>query len=344
MIYLLLVGSMLFATAPGPKNNNSVKQDLAKTTTTLSQDVGISSTTPPPQYKTGSIEYKIQQIALNIESVLPSKIINPEYKEAYLDTAGVPKEMRDNFMSRNSLYNDIIKIKIMGKAKENPNGLLEADATASVEENDKIKAENNLRTESFTLIVKHLNLKSDKEKDKVPTIYAEAIKYLKDYSLTVPAPSEQKKESKIITSITSIYKQDAVWDALIKVLKEENYILDKKTTDKSNGSINVKYNCGQEERSFIMRLCAIKGSKLYKCKEAADNDLYVSVPEGVKVWAEKGKDQDKSLVVIEATIGEQNVKLCKDDDRGFDVLEKLSSSLIEADNAKKEKTEKKAKD
>jgi hypothetical protein len=344
MVWLLLAGSMLFAAAPGPKNNNA-KQDLTKTTTTLSQDVEAPSTTPPPQYKTDTIEYKIQQVALNIESVLPSKIINPDYKEAYLDTAGVPKLMRDNFTSRNAIYNDIIKIKIMEKVKELPSGLLESNATASTEENDKLKIENNLRAELFALIVKHLNIKSEQEKKKVPTVYAEAIKYLKDYSLTIPAPAAQKKETQVITSITSIYKQDAVWDTLLKVLKDENYIIDKNAIDKSKGSINVKYNCTQEERTFVMRLCAIKESKLYKCKDATDSDLYVAVPEGVKVWVEKGKDKEKSLIVMEnTTVGDQSVKLCKDDVRVFDILEKLSGSLIEADNAKKEKTEKKAKD
>lgn len=344
MIWLLLVGSMLFATAPSPKNNNT-KQDLAKTTTTLSQDIDAPATTPP-QYKADTIEYKIQQIALNIESVLPSKIINPEYKEAYLDTAGVPKEMRNNFMSRNGLYNDINKMKIMEKAKELPTGLLEATATALIEDNDKIKSENNFRTELFALIVKHLDIKNEQDKNKVPSVYAEAIKYLKDYSLTVPAPSAQKKETKVVSSITSIYKQDTVWEALLKVLKDENYILDKKAIDKANGSINVKYTCAQEERSFLMRLCLIKASKLYKCKDSTDNELYVSVPEGVKVWVEKGKDEEKSLIIMEdINIGAQSVRLCKDDDsRVFDVLEKLSGALIEADNAKKEKAEKKTKD
>jgi len=343
MIYLLLVGSMLFAAAPGPgPKNQSAKQDLTKTNTTLSHDVEAPATTPPPQYKTDTIEYKIQQVALNIESVLPSKIINPDYKDVYLDTAGVPKEMRDNFMSRNVLYNEIIKIKIMERAKELPNGLLEATSTASVEDGDKIKLENNLRTELFDLIVKHLNIKNEQDKNKVPTIYAEAIKYLKDYSLTAPAPSVSKKETKVIASITSIYKQDAVWDALISVLKNENYILDKKAIDKSQRVINVKYNCAQEERSFIMRLCTIKDSKLYKCKDTKDTELSVSVTEGIIVWVEKGKDKDKSLIITEDTVGFQNVKLCKDDDRVFDVLEKLSGSLIDADNAKKEKTEKKA--
>jgi len=344
MLYLLLVGSMLFAAAPGPKNNTVVKQDLTQTTTSLSQDIETPSTTPPPQYKSDTIEYKIQQLALNIESVLPSKMINPDYKEAYLNTAGVPKGMRANFMSRNMIYNDIIKIKIMDRAKETSNGLLEVTTTASIEDNEKIKLENNFRIELFALIAKELNIKNEQDKNKVSTIYAEAIKYLKDYSLTVPATSTEKKETKVIASITSIYKQDAVWNALINALKEENYILEKNAIDRSNGSINVKYACAQEERSFLMRLCVIKGSKLYKCKEAKDDELSASVPEGVIVWVEKGKDKDKSLIVAEDTLGDQNVRLCKDDNRGFDVLEKLSGSLIEADNAKNAKTQKKGKD
>ena len=345
MLYLLLIGSMLFAGAPGPKNNNAKQQDLTKTNTTLSRDVETPTTmAQAPQYKVDTIEYKIQQVALNIESVLPSKIINPDYKDAYLDTAGVPKEMRNNFMSRNALYNDVIKMKIMDRAKENPNGLLEGTIAVTVEDSEKIKMENNFRTELFALIVKHLNLRTEQEKNKVPTIYAEAIKYLKDYSLTAPAAPAQKKETKVIVSITSIYKQDAVWDALIKVLKDENYVLDKNAIDKGNGSINVKYNCAQEERTFVVRLCVLKESKLYKCKDAKDDELYASVPEGVIVWVEKGKDKDKSLIVAEETLGNQNIKLCKDDERIFDVLEKLSGSLIDADNAKKEKTEKKTKE
>ena len=56
MLCLLLVGSMLFATAPAPKDNKVKQQDLAKTTTTLSQDIEVPSTGQAPQYKVDTIE------------------------------------------------------------------------------------------------------------------------------------------------------------------------------------------------------------------------------------------------------------------------------------------------
>lgn len=332
MLCLLLAGSMLFASSTTTKDATpKPKTDFAKASANYVPETENSSiATQAPQYKPGTIEYKIQQIALNIESVLPSKIINPDYKEAYLDTAGVPKEMRDNFMSRNTLYNDIIKIKIMDKAKENTNGLLEAVPTASIEDNDKIKAENTLRTDLFALIVKNLNIKSDQDKAKVPSIYAEAIKYLKDYSLNAQQVP-QKKDLWFITSITTIYKYDTVWDTLLKVLKDEEYILEKNAANKNKGSINVKYKCGQEERTFDLKLCALKENKLHNCKDIKDDDVTTKVPDGTVVWVQKGKDKDKTLIVSEETLGDQNVKLCKDDSRVFDVLEKLSGILIDSD-------------
>ena len=333
MLCLLLVSSMLFASSTAPKAvAPKPKTDFARSSANYVPETENTSITQAPQYKPSTIEYKIQQIALNIESVLPSKIINLDYKDTYLDTAGVPKEMRDNFMSRNVLYNDIIKIKIMDRAKENTNGLLEAvPMTASTEDNDKIKAENALRTDLFALIVKHLSIKSEQDKAKVPGIYAEAIKYLKDYSLNAQQVP-QKKNLWYITSITTIYKYDAVWDTLLKVLKDEEYILDKNAANKSKGTISAKYKCGQEERAFDLKLCALKENKLYNCKEVKDDDVSTKVPDGTVVWVQKGKD--KTLIVSEETLGDQNVKLCKDDNRTFDVLEKLSGILIESDKTK----------
>lgn len=331
MLCLLLAGSMLFAASTGPKNVTppKAKADLAKTTANYVPETVTLPAAQAPQYKPNTIEYKIQQIALNIESVLPSKIINPDYKDSYLDIAGVPKEMRNNFMSRNALYNDIIKIKIVGRVKENANGLLEALPTAVPEDNDKIKAENALRADLFSLIVSNLNIKNDQDKAKVPGIYAEAINYLQDYSLNAQQVP-QKKDLWFITSITTIYKYDVVWDTLLKVLKEEEYILDKNAANKSKGLISVKYKCGQEERTFDLRLCALKENKLHNCKEVKDDDVSTKVPDGTVVWVQKGKDKDKTLIVSEETVGDQNVKLCKDDSRAFDVLEKLSGTLIEA--------------
>jgi len=347
MLCLLFVCSMLFAAAPGPKSASMTKpnSEIAKTSPNYVPDTeATTQSAPAPQYKLGTVEYRIQQIALNIEAVLPSKIINLEYKDAYLDTAGVPKETRDNFMSRNALYNDIIKIKIMDKAKENPNGLLEASSTASTEDSDKIKSENALRTELFVLIANNLNLKKEKEKGKVPIIYAEAIKYLKDYSLNTQAVPP-KRNLWFITSITTIYKYDVVWDTLLKVLKDDNYILEKKAADKSKGLIDVKYKCGQEERSFALKICTLKDNNLRNCsKDVKDEDVSTRVPDGTIVWVQKGKNKDKSLIVSEESLGDQNIKLCKDDPRPFDVLEKLSGILIEADKPAKEKSEKKAKD
>jgi len=284
-----------------------------------------------PQYKADSVEYNIQQTALNIEAVLPTKIVNPDYKDAYLDVAKVPKSIRDNFTKRNELYNEINKMKLFGKAKELDTGYLEAVEGTSAEEADKIKKENEYRKELFDLIATDLKLKT-KDKAKIPAIYAEVIKYLKDYSVSTTSVSASKNQqtTNVFASMPSIYKYKTVWDAVIKVLSEEKFTIVKRDKEKfsSEGAITVEYKCGTEGRFFVIKLCEIKKKKPVKCKDEAakDDRLYSSLDEGTMIWVEKGKEKNKDKTLI---VDDQNlIKFCTGEDRVFDVLEKLSGLLL----------------
>ncbi|MFH1223307.1 MAG: hypothetical protein V1647_03070 [Pseudomonadota bacterium] len=288
-----------------------------------------------PQYKPETVEYKIQQMALNIEAVLPTRIVNLDYKDAYLDVANVPKTIRNNFMSRNSIYNDIYKLKLLGKAKELDSGELETLKKASKEEEELIKKENTYRSELFDLISLNLSLKSA-DKAKVPTIYAEVTKYLKDYSVsTSTAQNKTHQETNVLVAMPSIYDYKTVWDKLIKVLLEEKFVIEKKDKERkgTDGTMTVKYKCGTEDRAFIIKLCTIKNKKPVKCKgdQAKDDTLYSTLDKGTMLWVEKGKG--KTLIVDEMS-PDKDIKFCAGEERVFDILEKLSAALLAVEEKK----------
>ncbi len=280
-----------------------------------------------PKYKPDTVEYKIIQVALDMESVFPYDI---QYESTYL--SNTPQTLRESASKRNTNYIKIAAAKKAGKATENDaTGLLDASASATPTEIDVINTENTDRKELYELISKFLKLSST-DKDKVAKLYAQAIKYQKYYALSSEPVFTIQQDPHILTSTVSIYKHKTVWDGLINVLNEEKFILEKSDINQAEGTLTPKYKCGTEPRTFVIRLCTIKDKKLSSCKNAPkDESLYSSSNHGTLIWIEGAKDKDKTLVLTGETNESEEIKYCKGEDKKFDILEKLSSKLIAAD-------------
>ena len=280
-----------------------------------------------PKYKTDTAEYKIIQIALDLESVFPYDV---QYESTYL--SNTPQTLRAIAAKRNTNYMKIAAAKKAGKATENDTtGLLDTSSLATPAEVDVVNTENTDRKELYELISKFLKLSST-DKDKVAKLYAQAIKYQKYYALSSEPIFTVQQDPHILTSMASSYKHKTVWDGLVNVLNEEKFTLEKADINQSEGTLTPKYKCAAEDRSFVIRLCTIKDKKLSSCKNAPkDESLYSYVNNGSLIWVEGAKDKDKTLILTGESNESEEIKYCKGEDKKFDILEKLSSKLIAAD-------------
>lgn len=297
---------------------------------------------------------KVKELAVKIESLLSSAIIDPQYEDEYIKNADIPVSIRANFKERYKVVKDINKIKDFGRARELGNGYIEANETASVDEKDKIKLENANREELFKLISSYLNIADEKEKASIPSIYGDVILNIKEYAVAEPVEPTKPIDNNVVSSIATSYKYKMVSDVLFKILKELDFDIDGKTQKKFEGTVTVNYKCATEQRSFIIKVCQIKGGKLIDCKDSKNSSLYSTIDDGSMVWIEKGLDKDKTLVIPDTRSEDQSIKLCPNDVADFAILEKISSSLIEEEEkaklkaeeekkAKKEKAEREAK-
>lgn len=292
-----------------------------------------------PRYKPDSTEYKVLQLALDVENVFP---YDTQYESTYL--SNIPQAIHAIAAKRNITYIKISALKKTGKISENENtGLLDGVNITNQTEIELIKLENANRKELFDTISKYLKLSSS-DQEKTPKLYAQAIKYQKYYALSSEPMFTLQQDTNILTSMASSYKFKTVWDGFINVLNDEKLTLEKTDINLSEGTLSPRYKCGTEDKSFIIRLCAIKENKLLNCKNAPTNEsLYSYVSNGTLIWIEGTKDKNKTLILAADTNEYEELKYCKGEPKKFDLLEKLSSKLIAEDpNTKIEEQKKQA--
>ncbi len=315
MFLFFLVIPALLAVAPNPE-------------AVLKKDKQIMEQTTSPN------DEKIKELAIKIESLLHSAVIEPQYEDEYLKNTDLPQIMMENFKSRYKNFKEINKMKDFGKVNEAENGYLEPSESASVDEKDKAKLENLQRENLYSLIASYLNITDEKDKARIPAVYRDVMLNIKDYPLSYAATTSIKPvNDNLVSSIATSYKYKMVVGVLFKLLKELNFEFDGKTQKKFEGSVTVNYKClGSEQRSFIVKVCQIKAGKLFECKNSADDVLYSTIDDGSMVWIEKGPDKNKTLIIPDMRSENQSVKLCPSDTVDFGLLEKISSKLIDEEN------------
>jgi hypothetical protein len=337
MIYVLLVISLLVSgigQAKSPWDAKHAKDTAAARQWIVTPRVSFGAMEPInidiPKYKPETSEYKILQIALDIENVFPYDV---QYESTYL--SNISSDLRAITSKRNATHMKVAAAKKAGHVLENETtGLLDASELATPAEKELMAAENANRTELYSLIAKRLRLGSS-DKGKVSTIYAQAIKYQKYYALSDEPVFTEQKDAHILTSMASSYKFKTVWDGLVKVLEEEGFTLEKGDSDAAKGTLSPRYKCGSDDKSFMVKLCTIKSNKLSSCKNGPkDESLYSYVSDGTLIWVEGAKDKNKTLVIADDKSEFEEIKYCKDEPRKFDLLEKLSSKLIATDPTK----------
>jgi hypothetical protein len=284
-----------------------------------------------PNYKKDSLEYKILQIALDIENLIPTTI-DPKYEDYFL--INIPSEFHINFKARNKIYKDIKELKENGKATELDDGLLTATDSSLTSEKDLITNENNLRKELFVLIAKNLKVKdTTKNINMVSKVYSNAIKYQKHYALVEYNSSGISfKDSTVLTSMASSYSFKVILDNLISLLKDEDYIIDENKSDNASSTLMTSYTCEgkkKEKVNFVIKICSIKEKKLLNCKDNLHENLYSYVTDGAVIWVEKSKKLPTLSFSTEES-EEQKLLVCKDME--FDIFEKLSEKLISSEN------------
>ncbi|MEI6093291.1 MAG: hypothetical protein WCQ47_06375 [bacterium] len=324
MIYILLLISSILNAAEQPREwVITPKVSFG----TMEEPINIDI----PRYKPDSIEYKILQLVLDVENVFP---YDTQYESTYL--SNIPQVLHSIAAKRNLTYMKISALKKAGKATENEiTGFLDSAATTSPTEMDLIKSENANRKDLYEAISKNLKL-STSEQEKTPKLYAQAIKYQKYYALSSEPMFTVQQDTNILTSMASSYKLKTVWDGFISVLNDEKLVLEKTDINLSEGTLSPKYKCTTEERSFLIRLCAIKENKLLNCKNAPTNEsLYSYVSNGTLIWIEGAKDKNKTLFLADNANEYEEIRYCKEEPRKFNLLEKLSSKLIAEDPSTK---------
>ncbi|MCX6113418.1 MAG: hypothetical protein NTY22_09120 [Proteobacteria bacterium] len=319
MIYILLLFSFLNAAEPSRQWIVTPRVSFGAMNEPVNIDI--------PRYKPDTVEYKILQQALDLESVFPYDV---QYESTYL--SNIPQSLHDIASKRNTTYMKIAATKKAGKAVENDTtGFLDASTLATPAETEVINTENANRKELYSLISKYLKLNAT-EKEKVAKLYAQAIKYQKYYALSGEPVFTVQQDTHILTSMASSYKYKTVWENFVNVLNEEKFILEKADMNQPEGMMLPKYKCGTEERRFVIRLCTIKDKKLSGCKNSPkDESLYSYVNSGTLIWIEGTKDKDKTLILTDESNESQEIRYCKGETKKFDLLEKLSSKLIAAD-------------
>lgn len=318
----------LMAVSPNPEPALNKDKQTIKTQSSVS----VQENSP--------YDEKVKELAVMTESLLSSAMIEPQYEDEYLKNTEIPVSMRDNFKKRYRNSKEISKLKEARKAKEKGDGYLESDETASVDERDKVKAENSYREELYSLIVSYFNMSEEKDKSRVPAVYSDVILNIKDYTLSDTPELANKQNGNVIASIATSYKYDMVKDVLFKTLKDLNLGYDEKERKKFNGSVTVKYKCSNgEDRAFLLKLCQIKDGTLVECKNSGDNALYSTISDGNMLWVEKGENKEKTLVIPDTRSEDQRIKLCPKEDLEFSFLERLSNMLIEEEELAKLRAE-----
>ena len=319
MIYILLLVSILGAEPTKQQWIVTPKVSFGAMDEPVNIDI--------PRYKPDTVEYKILQLALDMENVFP---YDTQYESTYL--SNVPQSLHAMAAKRNTIYMKIAAAKRAGRVAENDGtGLLDASASATPAEMEVVTAENENRKELYALISKYLKLSSS-EQDKVSKIYGQAIKYQKYYAVSSEPVFNAQQDTHILTSMASSYKFKGVWDGLINVLNDEKFTMEKADINQTDGIISPRYKCGADEKSFVIRLCTVKEKKLSSCKNGPkDESLYSYVNNGTLIWIEAAKDKTKTLLIADESSESEEIKYCKGDTRKFDLLEKLSSKLIAAD-------------
>jgi len=261
------------------------------------------------EYKKDTIEYKILQLALDIENLVRSNI-DLKYKNVFLSVLPDNKKLHDNVLKRNKNYKTIELLKKENKIKKEAALLKETKKLKKIEA-DLLNEENKDREELYKLIIQILSIEKEKE-TLVKEVYFQALDNFKFYSLKETSSPSSSSDSSFLSYIVSNYSFDDVLKVLKGdtknkgILEEEGFSFDTSKDLKFNILIPT-YACEKDEfnskakiknRSFIIKLCPIKDSLIQMCDLKDDIFKNTAVKNGTIIIINKNNEEsynDKTL-------------------------------------------------
>jgi len=306
------------------------------------------------EYKKDSLEYKILQLALDIENLVRSNI-DIKYKSVFLSILPDNNKLHENVLRRNKNYQNIEVLKKENKIKEGTT--LNELKKLKKSEAEILNNENKDREELYTLIAEILLI--DKEKQNIiKEVYFEALNNFKFYSLKETNSPTSSSDTSFLTYIISNYSYEDV----LKVLKgdhknkglieEQGFAIDTSKDLKLNILI-LLYACEKDEfmpnsknknRSFIIKLCPIKNNVVQMC-DLKEDIFKTAVKNGTIIIinnTDEEANKDKTLFYSSAVNEDIEIMLCKK--TPFKLLEDLSQSLLKIPSKKEAAKETKKND
>ena len=279
----------------------------------------------PVMYKKGTVEYKILQLALDIEAVLPTKLYDKEYKKKFMSLIPVPKSMHENFSKRQNMYTDIKTLKRHKYVLEQTGFLLPHGAVTDVSRN-LINKENTLRKSLYSLIASHLSIKDTNTIQKVPKIYGGASVNLKYYIMLTREPSDMSSSS-ALTSMTTSYSFENVLKKINGFSEKYSYKLQSNIASKNKAKLVLEYDkCGAKTVSFKLILCKVSNSRpLCESKIAKGLLDGLLLEKGALMWIEKVKGKRTVFLSSDKT-EDTDLMFCKE--QRFSFFDTFSQYLI----------------
>lgn len=319
---IILILSMIFA------NVFSVEQEWFLPNPLHGSAKNVSK---PLMYKKGTVEYKILQLALDIEAVLPTKLYDKEYRAKFMSLIPVPKSMHKNFTERQNLYTDV-KMLIKHKYVSEQKGFLVAHGAVTETSRKLINQENTLRKELYSLIASHLKINSTERIKQIPNIYGSAIVNLKYYIMLTREPSSMNN-SKALTSMTTSYKFENVLKKLDTFAKKYSYNFRSKNILKNSANIVLEYSkCEDKPVAFNLMLCKVSHSKPI-CKNKIAKTLLegLLLNNGVIMWIEQVQNTQTVFLSNDKT-EDKDLMFCKG--QKFSFFDTFSQYLIKENKHK----------
>lgn len=292
-----------------------------------------------PEYSKDSIEFKILQLALDVENIVRSHTIDAKYKDAYFSNLPKSKALEENCLKRNKNYSILDNLKMTSSIDEDGKGFLTSKKALNKTEAKILEDENINRNELFKILCDVLTLDKEKVCPKVPEIYAQSIINFKIYALK-ETNTNQATDNTFLTYMVSNYSYEVVMKTLKNMLKEQNFFLNTKLDLKTNVlvpqyyCVNDEFNNSSKEAaySFIVKLCTVKTNKITNCTLDGDYFKNVAIENGTLIIVSKAKD-GKTLSYSNDKTEDLEIMLCKKSK--FTLIEDLSQRLLDAKNVKK---------